>query len=44
MAETSDQTKTILVIDDDPDVRATLRMILESAGFTVWRLRMGMRG
>jgi hydrogenase maturation protease len=35
MAETEVRTKTILVVDDDPDVRATLRIILESAGFTV---------
>ena len=44
MAETSDQTKTILVIDDDPDVRATLRMILESAGFTVGEAADGNAG
>ena len=35
MAETKEVIKTILVIDDDPDVRATLRIILESAGFTM---------
>jgi CheY-like chemotaxis protein/Ni,Fe-hydrogenase maturation factor len=44
MSETKEQTKTILVIDDDPDVRATLRIILESAGFTVGEAADGSAG
>jgi hydrogenase maturation protease len=44
MAETRELTKTILVIDDDPDVRATLRIILESAGFTVGEAADGDAG
>ena len=44
MAETRAQTKTILVIDDDPDVRASLRVILESAGFTVGEADDGEAG
>jgi hydrogenase maturation protease len=44
MAEAKQQTKTILVIDDDPDVRATLRIILESAGFTVGEAADGNAG
>ena len=44
MAETKELTKTILVIDDDPDVRATLRIILESAGFTVGEAAEGTAG
>ncbi|HVP18305.1 MAG TPA: hydrogenase maturation protease [Spirochaetia bacterium] len=44
MAETQAQTKTILVIDDDPDVRATLRVILESAGFAVGEAADGIAG
>ncbi len=44
MAETKEVIKTILVIDDDPDVRATLRIILESAGFTVGEAAEGTAG
>jgi hydrogenase maturation protease len=44
MAETRELAKTILVIDDDPDVRATLRIILESAGFTVGEAADGNAG
>ena len=44
MAETKEVIKTILVIDDDPDVRATLRIILESAGFTVGEAADGNAG
>jgi hydrogenase maturation protease len=44
MAENKAQTKTILIIDDDADVRATLRVILESAGFTVGEAADGNAG
>ena len=44
MAETKEVIKTILVIDDDPDVRATLRIILESAGFTMGEAAEGTAG
>ena len=30
-----DKQKTILIIDDDPDIRSTLRVVLESAGYSV---------
>ena len=35
MDSKSSKKKTILTIDDDPDIRATLRIILESEGFSV---------
>ncbi len=44
MAGTEGQTKTILLVDDDADVRATLRIILESAGFTVGEAADGDAG
>jgi hydrogenase maturation protease len=36
--------KTILAIDDDPDIRAALRMVLEAAGFTVGEAANGEEG
>jgi len=44
MAEEKAQIRTILVVDDDPDVRASLRIILESAGFTVGEAADGDTG
>jgi DNA-binding response OmpR family regulator len=44
MAGKEGQTKTILLIDDDADVRATLRIILESAGFSVGEAADGNAG
>jgi len=44
MAGKEGQTKTILLVDDDADVRATLRIILESAGFTVGEAADGEAG
>jgi hydrogenase maturation protease len=44
MAEAKTETRTILVIDDDADVRATLRVILESAGFAVGEAADGDAG
>ena len=36
--------KTILTIDDDPDIRAALRVVLESAGFSVGEAANGEEG
>lgn len=36
--------KTILAIDDDPDIRAALRVVLEAAGFTVGEAANGEEG
>jgi hydrogenase maturation protease len=44
MAEKEARTKTILIVDDDPDVRAALRIVLESAGFTVGEAANGESG
>lgn len=44
MAETEARTKTILIVDDDPDVRAALRIVLESAGFAVGEAADGESG
>jgi hydrogenase maturation protease len=44
MAEEGAQRRTILVVDDDPDMRASLRIILESAGFTVGEAADGDTG
>lgn len=37
-------SKTILIVDDDPDVRGTIRIILESAGFAVGEAADGQAG
>lgn len=43
--ETMDfKRKTILAIDDDPDIRAALRVVLEAAGFTVGEAANGEEG
>jgi len=36
--------KTILIIDDDPDVRKATRIVLESAGFIVGEASTGEEG
>jgi DNA-binding response OmpR family regulator len=36
--------KTILTIDDDPDIRAAIRMVLESEGFSVGEAANGEEG
>ncbi|HNR30439.1 MAG TPA: response regulator [Candidatus Hydrogenedentes bacterium] len=36
--------KTILTIDDDPDVRAALRVVLEAEGFSVGEAANGEEG
>lgn len=36
--------KTILIIDDDPDIRAATRIVLESAGFVVGEASTGAEG
>ena len=41
---TAETGKTILIIDDDPDIRAALRIILESAGFNVGEASDGEEG
>lgn len=38
------QKKTILTIDDDPDIRAALRLTLEAEGFTVGAAGTGEEG
>ena len=37
-------TKTILIIDDDPDIRSALRIVLEAAGFSVGEASSGEEG
>lgn len=41
-----DQTRkmTILTIDDDPDIRAALRIVLENAGYSVGEAANGEEG
>ena len=36
--------KTILIIDDDPDIRKATRIVLESAGFVVGEASTGEEG
>lgn len=36
--------KTILVVDDDPDIRASLRLVLEAEGFSVGEASTGEEG
>ncbi len=38
------QKKTILTIDDDPDIRAALRLLLEAEGFSVGAAGTGEEG
>lgn len=44
MPERSIPKKTILVIDDDPDIRAAMRMVLEAEGFLVGESSNGEEG
>ncbi len=37
-------TKTILIIDDDPDIRSAIRIVLEAAGFSVGEASSGKDG
>jgi len=39
-----DTKKTILIIDDDPDIRASLRVVLEAEGFAVGEAATGEEG
>ncbi len=39
-----EQKKVILIIDDDPDIRSALRVMLESAGFVVGEAANGEEG
>jgi DNA-binding response OmpR family regulator len=41
---TGELGKTILIIDDDPDIRAATRIVLESAGFVVGEASTGAEG
>jgi CheY-like chemotaxis protein len=36
--------KTVLVVDDDPSIRALIRLYLEGAGYTVFEAADGRRG
>ncbi len=38
------EKKTILIIDDDPDIRSAIRIVLESAGFSVGEAATGAEG
>ncbi len=40
----AEKQKTILIIDDDPDIRASMRIVLESAGFSVGEAGDGEEG
>ena len=44
MDTSSTRKKTILTIDDDPDIRAALRIVLESEGFSVGEASSGEEG
>ena len=41
MDTSGDQNQTILVVDDDRDIRVALEMLLQYEGFTVWTARDG---
>jgi two-component system, chemotaxis family, chemotaxis protein CheY len=38
------EEKTILIIDDDPDIRSSMRLVLETAGFSVGEAGTGEEG
>jgi DNA-binding response OmpR family regulator len=40
----SKEQKTILIIDDDPDLRSSIRIVLESADFSVGEAATGEEG
>jgi hydrogenase maturation protease len=42
--EDKQKQKTILVVDDDPDIRSIVRLVLESAGFVVGEAATGEEG
>ena len=42
--DSGSQKKTVLTIDDDPDIRAALRMVLEAEGFMVGEAASGEEG
>ncbi len=42
--ESNLQKKTILVIDDDPDIRSSMRIFLERGGFSVGEASTGEEG
>lgn len=44
MEKKTEDKKTILIIDDDPDIRATLRIILEAEGYAVGEAANGEEG
>jgi len=44
MDKDASRVKTILAIDDDPDIRATLRIFLEAEGFSVGEAATGEEG
>jgi DNA-binding response OmpR family regulator len=40
----SAEEKTILIIDDDPDIRSSMRIVLEASGFSVGEAATGEEG
>ena len=38
------EPKTILIIDDDPDIRSSMRIVLEAEGFSVGEAGTGEEG
>jgi len=40
----SAEKKTILIIDDDPDIRSSMRIVLEAAGYSVGEAATGEEG
>jgi len=44
MDTSSERKKTVLIIDDDPDIRATLRIILEAEGYAIGEAANGEEG
>jgi len=44
MATTKNEEKTVLIIDDDADIRASMRIVLEAAGFSVGEAGDGEEG
>ncbi len=44
MATTKNEEKTVLIIDDDADIRASIRIVLEAAGFSVGEAGDGEEG
>jgi DNA-binding response OmpR family regulator len=40
----ANEEKTILIIDDDPDIRSSMRLVLETAGFSVGEAGTGGEG